>query len=391
MDDAADDPCWSWPHWKFGLKRNDLFTKLHDQYNTVPSAIQDPEAFHHDVYEISHEATSTDEFHRLLQDRKEQRLRELNESLESAAFEIIANPSLIGTEQWQHAVQLFRTKSLDSLVRYYASYLPQDHPWHNPSRSLSGSETSSTVDSIPNSNGSIFDDGPIMMDEPFEMEMATPYEPYDAYELPPSPRSMTTCSESSAASPMDLPHHDYDLNTMTPPRTLSYSESEPDLHDEATSQPCEAEPPVTSVSVAAEADFDAVDKVITSTNAEAPQGESTSVFSTADTIESETPTPKPEHQAASFFEPKASLPHRRHRSTSPSRPLPLSRCEAEVLESLRDPRNTPSLNSPRLRRMECMAAVRRSRRIRGDPVSCVRKPSPDGRSSRPRGRKRCDL
>src|SRR4051812_23220799 len=113
MDDLGD-PCWSWPHWKFGLRRDDLFTKLHDQYNTVPSAIQDPEAFHHDVYEISNEASSTDDFHRLLQDRKEQRLRELNDSLESAAFEIIGNPDLVGTEQWQHALQLFRTKSLDS-------------------------------------------------------------------------------------------------------------------------------------------------------------------------------------------------------------------------------------------------------------------------------------
>jgi len=390
MDDP-DDPCWIWPHWKFGLKRDDLFTKLHDQYNTVPSAIQDPQAFHHDVYELSHKATSTDDFHRLLQDRKEQRLRELNKSLESAAFEIIGSPSLIGTEQWQHAAQLFRTKSLDSLVRYFASYLPAEHPWHQPVRSLSGSETNSTVDSVPNSNDSDFDDdGPLMTDEPFEMEMATPYEPYDAYELPPSPRSMTTCSEASAPSPMDLPHHDYDLNTMTPPRSMSYSESEPDINEEDTSQPWKAESAATSVSVVSVADFDAIDNVITPLSAEAPEVNSTSLFSTAEAVEFETPTPKPERQAASFFEPKPSLPHRRHRSTSPSRPLPLSRCEADVLESLRDPRNGTSLHSPRLRRMECMA-VRRSRRIRGDPVTCIRKPSPDGRSSRPRGRKRGDL
>ncbi|EGU71791.1 hypothetical protein FOXB_17700 [Fusarium oxysporum f. sp. conglutinans Fo5176] len=32
--------------------------------------------------------------------------------------------------QWEHAVQLFRTNSLDSLVRYFASYLPIDHIWH---------------------------------------------------------------------------------------------------------------------------------------------------------------------------------------------------------------------------------------------------------------------
>ncbi|KAH7115526.1 hypothetical protein EDB81DRAFT_819690 [Dactylonectria macrodidyma] len=32
-----DDPSWAWPAWKFDMKRGDLFTKLHDQYNTYPS------------------------------------------------------------------------------------------------------------------------------------------------------------------------------------------------------------------------------------------------------------------------------------------------------------------------------------------------------------------
>ncbi|KAH7137680.1 hypothetical protein EDB81DRAFT_800059 [Dactylonectria macrodidyma] len=38
-----DDPSWAWPAWKFDMKRGDLFTKLHDQYNTYPSPIQDPD------------------------------------------------------------------------------------------------------------------------------------------------------------------------------------------------------------------------------------------------------------------------------------------------------------------------------------------------------------
>ncbi|KAH6884975.1 hypothetical protein B0T10DRAFT_493076 [Thelonectria olida] len=108
------------------MKREDLFTKLHGQYNTYPSPIQDPNAFHHDIFEISHKADSAAEFHHLARDRKQQRLRELNDALDSASFEIIANPRLIGTPHWQHAVQLFRTNSLDSLVRYFASYLPTD-------------------------------------------------------------------------------------------------------------------------------------------------------------------------------------------------------------------------------------------------------------------------
>ncbi|KAK0731916.1 hypothetical protein B0H67DRAFT_90411 [Lasiosphaeris hirsuta] len=308
MDDDLQDPCWSWPHWKFGLKRSDLFTKLHDQYNTVPSAIQDPEAFHHDVYEISNEATSADDFHRLLQDRKEQRLRELNNSLESAAFEIIANPSLIGTEQWQHAVQLFRTKSLDSLVRYFASYLPKDHPWHRPAESSSVSETSSTVDSLTNSHGSFFGDHydePIMMDEP--LELTATFEGL----LPPSPRSMTMCSDSSAACRIDMAHHKYDLNTLTPPRTLSYTDSEPDLHDDDASQPCDPASPATPVSDVAS--YDAVDAVVTTTCTSAHVADSTCLFSMVEMVESNTPTPKPERPSSSFFETKPSLPHRRHR------------------------------------------------------------------------------
>ncbi|KAH7175166.1 uncharacterized protein B0J16DRAFT_349636 [Fusarium flagelliforme] len=109
-----DDPSWAWPAWKFDMKREDLFTKLHDQYNTYLSPMQDSEAFYHDITEISFEAQSIDEFHHLASDRRQRRLGELNKSLESA----------------KHAVQLFRTHSLDSLVRYFASYLPDDHIWH---------------------------------------------------------------------------------------------------------------------------------------------------------------------------------------------------------------------------------------------------------------------
>lgn len=370
MDDLGD-PCWSWPHWKFGLKRDDLFTTLQDQYNTVTLAIQDPEAFHHDVYEISNEASSTDEFHRLLRNRKDQRIRELNESLESAAFEIIANPSLIGTEQWQYAVQLFRTKSFDSLVRYFSSYLPCTDPFPDPSDSAVPSDTSSNVDSMATSrSGSIFD-RPIT-DEPIDVSD-------DDYQSlhPPSPRSMTICSDSSLAS------HAYDADTFTPARTLSYSESEPDLHDDDASQPCDPASPATVASC-----DDTIDKAVTiATHDEA---ESTSMFTTMDlAAESETPTPKPaDRHSTSFFDTKAALPHRRHRSLSPSRPLPLSQCE-EAVESMRDPRSFISTMqvSRHSKRLEESLAVRRSRRNRGEPATCIRKLSPDVVRSRQRGRR----
>ncbi|KAK3329224.1 hypothetical protein B0H66DRAFT_596821 [Apodospora peruviana] len=385
MDDPGDIS-WSWPHWKFGLKRDDLFSKLHDQYNTFPSSIQDPEAFHHDVYEISNEATTTDEFYRLLQDRKQQRLQELNESLQSAAFEIIANPRLIGTDQWQHAAQLFRTKSLDSLVRYFASYLPETHPWH---KRTSLSDTSSSVDSLANSHSSLFDDHydePIMTDEP--LDMTTSFKET----LPPSPRSMTMCSDESATSPRNIAHHHYVLDTLTPPRTLSFSESERDcselqdcdsqLDHEEFSQPCGVESPATSISGMSEIAIDDV--------AEKEAVEAT----VSDPVDSETPTPKPDRQSTSFFDTKPSLPLRRYRSISPSRPHPLS--EDEVMVYDRDPRRRAlaaaefDLSLPRLRRRE-VSPMQRRRRCPGEPASRVQKPQQDTIRSRPKGRSRIEF
>ncbi|KAF5562045.1 ribose-phosphate pyrophosphokinase [Fusarium napiforme] len=142
-----DDPAYTWPAWKFGLKREDLSNKLHDQYNTYLAPIQSPEAFYHDISEIAHTAHSAAEFHHLAHVRRQQRLNELNEALESASFEIIGNPSLIETPQWKHAIQLFRTDSLDSLVQYFASYLPHEHRWHSlhQDSALPGADGSETL------------------------------------------------------------------------------------------------------------------------------------------------------------------------------------------------------------------------------------------------------
>ncbi|KAI1432862.1 hypothetical protein GGR50DRAFT_672034 [Xylaria sp. CBS 124048] len=192
------DCCYSWQAWKFGMKRSDLNTKLHDQYNTITLAIQDPDAFYHDVHEISQVAADVEEFHQRLEERKQYRLEQLNTSLQSASVEIIANPELIGTDQWQHAIQLFRTRSFDSLVRYFSSYLPEGHQWNASTQNSSGA--------------SFFDDSsPMMTHEPlFISTISTNTVP--ASHLPPSPRSLTMCSDSSS--------------TFTPARSLSFSEPE---------------------------------------------------------------------------------------------------------------------------------------------------------------------
>lgn len=128
------------------MKGDDLTTTLHQKYNTLTLTLQDPEAFHHDVYELSQQATTATEFHKLMADRQQQRITELTQSMESLAVEIIANPALMGTEQWKHAVQLFRTKSYDSIVRYFASYLPEDYLDSQHGSSTTSSNTTSFTD-----------------------------------------------------------------------------------------------------------------------------------------------------------------------------------------------------------------------------------------------------
>ncbi|SPO02383.1 uncharacterized protein DNG_05056 [Cephalotrichum gorgonifer] len=226
-----DDPGWSWPAWKFDMKREDLTTTLHEQYNTFPSTIQDPEAFHHDVFELSVTASTADEFHSLLAARKQQRLQELNESLESAAFEIIAHPRLVGTEQWQYALQLFRTRSLDSLVRYFSSYLPDSYTdryrsncgSHTPLSTASSFADYSSVDAASTDASSVdadddndddddsHDHVPTFLSKGSDKGVFT-QEPEDIHNsavssidthLPLTPRSITIDSDSAAGATVD--------------------------------------------------------------------------------------------------------------------------------------------------------------------------------------------
>ncbi|KAL7807767.1 hypothetical protein V8C44DRAFT_169738 [Trichoderma aethiopicum] len=218
-----DDPDLSWPAWKFGLKRDDLFTTLHDQYNTFTYTLQDPEAFHHDVYEISHRADTAEEFHRFMAARQRQRLSELEESLETLAVEIIANPKLIGSDQWQHALQLFRTKSFDSIVRYFASYLPDDYlERHGPSSVPSMSSSFSEADSIHTNStkASSAGDAPYFVDDdddeffPHGSMTAEPCA-INAQDMPLSPESEGSPSESA-----DSPAF---TSTNPPSRSMSFS------------------------------------------------------------------------------------------------------------------------------------------------------------------------
>lgn len=128
------EPQWSWPSWKFNIPLDDLFGNLFDQYNKIDIAIQEPAAFHHDVFEASSIATTKDEFHALLKERREQRVRELRKCWSSVAIGIAANPPLLEavqdeasiTERWLAFLHFSREFSFDALARYFSLFIPSE-------------------------------------------------------------------------------------------------------------------------------------------------------------------------------------------------------------------------------------------------------------------------
>lgn len=231
------------------MKRDDLFSSLHDQYNTFSFNIQDIEAFHHDVSEISRDADTADEFHRMMAERRQMRLRELNKSLESLAIEIIANPKLLGIDQWQHALQLFRTKSYDSIVRYYASYLPENYLDRHDTRSVISSSTFSETESVSTAASSVDEDefsprGPVTTDKVCSFKNSD--DVFDVNTRPSTPVSETAPSEFSSLS--DSEHdmisgeglNDSHVLLFNPSsRSMSFSDSESgDLVSDLTRQRC---------------------------------------------------------------------------------------------------------------------------------------------------------
>lgn len=124
------DQEWWWPSYKFGLPLEALFSSLDTQYNTVSIPIQDPEAFHHDVYEISSVATTALEFHTLLADRRKLRLAELRESWRAVACRVAACPQLVSppapsrldtADVWADFLYFSCEFYFDALVKFMSS------------------------------------------------------------------------------------------------------------------------------------------------------------------------------------------------------------------------------------------------------------------------------
>ncbi|KAK1237395.1 hypothetical protein MKX08_003020 [Trichoderma sp. CBMAI-0020] len=144
--DYSYDLEWYWPFAKFPLDPNDLFTTLHDRFNTRPFPLQDPTAFHKDVYECAYNSDTIDEFYSQLEQRKAQRIEEMSEGWDDVSTLLVSSPTLLscqmcydpetrdvkmkpGTKndsmaQRQFAfLQYARCMSFDKLVTFFDGYV----------------------------------------------------------------------------------------------------------------------------------------------------------------------------------------------------------------------------------------------------------------------------
>lgn len=96
--DYLRDIEWWWPFAKFPLDPNDLFTTLHGRFNTRPFPLQDPIAFHRDVYECADSSDTIDEFYSRLEQRKAQRIEEMSEGWDEVGTLLVSFPTLLACQ-----------------------------------------------------------------------------------------------------------------------------------------------------------------------------------------------------------------------------------------------------------------------------------------------------
>ncbi|KAL2755613.1 hypothetical protein ACRALDRAFT_1064344 [Sodiomyces alcalophilus JCM 7366] len=134
------EPEFRWPSWKFRLHHEDLFTSLHDRFNTRSSAIQDPYAFHRDVVECANNSATIDEFYDQLSERKTERMKEMDDAWSEISRLLAFTPSVWSclacgghrrdddmesdrlTSRWQAFVRLCRSMSSDRLVIFFDEF-----------------------------------------------------------------------------------------------------------------------------------------------------------------------------------------------------------------------------------------------------------------------------
>ncbi|CDM26527.1 unnamed protein product [Penicillium roqueforti FM164] len=129
---------WCWESSRVGYKDpNVLFTTLHEEYNTLKCAIQDPEAWHRDVSCIARASNNNDEFLTLLKQRQAERFHEIQTTWQKIKTRLITDPARWDNPPtkavlWSNFLQFARNFSYDCLVTCFGAYATDAQPSAQP-------------------------------------------------------------------------------------------------------------------------------------------------------------------------------------------------------------------------------------------------------------------
>ncbi|KAM4060796.1 hypothetical protein HRG_001673 [Hirsutella rhossiliensis] len=133
--DFEQQPEYQWPFWNVGCREADLFGELHQRFNEVPNPtfIQDPDAFHADVFELARDSANKDEFIARLQERRDLRLKELDDFRRKIYILLRSGFTSLDDNQVCRLMHMNLFATLDSIVALYASLLAPNEYGEQPS------------------------------------------------------------------------------------------------------------------------------------------------------------------------------------------------------------------------------------------------------------------
>ncbi|KUI73203.1 hypothetical protein VM1G_09078 [Cytospora mali] len=124
-DYFLDHPEHEWPAEKFQMRPEEMFITLPKMFNHITLPLLDRDAYCRDVSYASALARNRSELFQLLQERREQRQKELVDLWLQAFSRFGIRPGLLEREpSWPDAMRIAKDHSFDTLVRFFASFLP---------------------------------------------------------------------------------------------------------------------------------------------------------------------------------------------------------------------------------------------------------------------------
>jgi hypothetical protein len=121
--DFYEDQELLWPAWKFGMKPEDMYLGLHDQYNTLRIPIQCQRLFHLDIKELANKASTSEEFHQLMAQRSRDRFREVDEALYDIDLDLLMSVDKFpDNDLFSQFFAFVRSKCASGLATFLAGF-----------------------------------------------------------------------------------------------------------------------------------------------------------------------------------------------------------------------------------------------------------------------------